>query len=158
MDLELNGRVAIVTGASKGIGLAISRTLLDEGARVVAASRTAPPLDGDLLHVGVDLMESDAPAEVVARAVEAFGGVDILVNNAGGPPPGDHLPHAGFIARDDDDWRGMVEFNLMSAVRASRAALPLLLEGGGTIVNVVSAVARQPAPMNVDYSASKAAC
>jgi NAD(P)-dependent dehydrogenase (short-subunit alcohol dehydrogenase family) len=158
MDLELNGRVAVVTGASKGIGLAILRTLLDEGARVAAASRTPPPVEGDLLHVPVDLMDPAAPAEVVARAAEVFGGLDILVNNAGGPPPGDRLPHAGFLARDDAQWQAVLDFNLLSAVRACRAALPLLLDSdAAAIVNVVSAVARQPAPMNVDYSASKAA-
>jgi NAD(P)-dependent dehydrogenase (short-subunit alcohol dehydrogenase family) len=161
MDLDLNGRVAVVTGASKGIGLAITRTLLEEGARVVAASRTFTPeldaLAGDLLHVPVDLMDPDAPAEVIARAAEAFGGLDVLVNNAGGPPPGDRLPHEGFLTRDDAHWRGILEFNLLSAVRACRAALPLLLERGGTIVNVTSVSGRAPAPMNVDYGAAKAA-
>jgi NAD(P)-dependent dehydrogenase (short-subunit alcohol dehydrogenase family) len=156
MDLELNGRVAVVTGASKGIGLAIARTLLEEGAHVVVASRTAPDLDG-ALHVPVDLMGPDAPAEVVARAVETYGGLDVLVNNAGGPPPGDRLPHGGFLTRDDAQWTAILEFNLLSAVRACRAALPLLLERGGTIVNVVSSVARQPASMNLDYCAAKAA-
>ena len=73
-------------------------------------------------------MDPDAPAEVIARAVETYGGVDILVNNAGGPPPGDRLPHGGFLSRDDEQWHGIFEFNLMSAVRACRAALPLLLE------------------------------
>jgi NAD(P)-dependent dehydrogenase (short-subunit alcohol dehydrogenase family) len=102
-------------------------------------------------------MDPDAPAEVVARAAEAFGGVDILVNNAGGPPPGDHLPHEGFLARDDAQWQAVLEFNLLSAVRACRAALPLLQEHAGAIVNVASAVARQPSPMNVDYAAAKAA-
>src|SRR4051795_8489925 len=87
MDLELNGRVAVVTGASKGIGLAIVRTLLDEGARIVAASRTAPALNVD--HVAVDLMDPDAPAEVIAHAAGRCGGLDILVNYLGGPPPGD---------------------------------------------------------------------
>ena len=157
MDLELSGRVAVVTGASKGIGLAVARTLHDEGAHVVATSRTRTPELGDILHVPADLMDPDAPAEVIARAVETYGGVDILVNNAGGPPPGDRLPHEGFLTRDDAHWRAILEFNLLSAVRACRAALPLLLERGGTIVNVGSAVARQPAPMNVDYAASKAA-
>jgi NAD(P)-dependent dehydrogenase (short-subunit alcohol dehydrogenase family) len=156
MDLELNGRVAVVTGASKGIGLAIAGTLLDEGAHVVVASRTAPDLDG-ALHVAVDLMDPDAPAEVIARAVETYGGLDVLVNNAGGPPPGDRLPHAGFLTRDDAQWTAILEFNLLSAVRACRAALPLLLERKGTIVNVVSSVARQPASMNMDYCAAKAA-
>jgi NAD(P)-dependent dehydrogenase (short-subunit alcohol dehydrogenase family) len=162
MDLELTGRVAVVSGASKGIGLAIVGTLLDEGARVVATSRRSSPeleaLDGDLLHVPADLMDPAAPTEVIARAVEAFGGLDILVNNAGGPPPGSRLPHDGFLGRADADWRAMFEFNLFSAVRASRAAIPLLLErGGGAIVNVTSAVGRQPQQFNLDYAAAKAA-
>jgi NAD(P)-dependent dehydrogenase (short-subunit alcohol dehydrogenase family) len=162
MDLKLTGRVAVVSGASKGIGLAVVNTLLQEGVRVVATSRRTTPeldaLDGDLLYVPADLMDPGAPAEVIARAVEAFGGLDILVNNAGGPPPGDKLPHGGFLARTDADWGAMFEFNLFSAVRASRAALPLLLErGGGSIVNVSSGNARQPQSFNVDYSAAKAA-
>ena len=162
MDLDLQGRVAVVTGGSKGIGLAVVRTLLEEGARVVAASRSRTPeldaLDGELVHVAVDLMDPTAPAEVVARAVEAFGGLDVLVNNAGGPPPGVSLPHSGFLERSDADWRAMFEFNLFSVVRTSRAALPLMVErGGGAIVNVSSANGRQPASFNLDYSAAKAA-
>jgi len=161
MDLELEGRVAVVTGASKGIGLAIARTFVAEGARVVAASRTRPDTDlppSDLVHVPVDLTDPGAPAKVVARAVEEFGRVDILVNNAGGPPPGDTLPHGGFLERADAHWRAMFEFNLFSAVRACRAALPVMLEaGGGAIVNVTSGNGRQPAPFNVDYSGAKAA-
>ena len=162
MDLNLTGQVAVVTGASKGIGLAITRTLLGEGARVVATSRSLTPeleaLAGELLHVPADLMDPRAPAEVVARAVEAFGGLDVLVNNAGGPPPGDRLPHGGFLERGDEHWRAMFEFNLFVAVRASRAALPLMLErSGGAIVNVSSGTGRQPQSFNVDYSAAKAA-
>jgi NAD(P)-dependent dehydrogenase (short-subunit alcohol dehydrogenase family) len=162
MDLELNGSVAVVSGASKGIGLAVVRTLLDEGARVIATSRRTTPeleeLQGDILHVPADLMDPHAPAEVIARAVERFGGLDVLVNNAGGPPPGIAIPHDGFLSRTDDDWRAVFEFNLFSAVRASRAAIPLLLErGGGAIVNVTSATGRQPQRFNLDYAAAKAA-
>jgi NAD(P)-dependent dehydrogenase (short-subunit alcohol dehydrogenase family) len=162
MDLDLTGRTAVVTGASKGIGLAVTRTLLQEGARVVATSRTRTPeldsLDGDLLHVPADLMDPQAPAEVIARAVEAFGGVDILVNNAGGPPPGAKLPRFGFLELTDADWRDMFEFNLSSAVRACRAAIPLMIErGGGAVVNVSSGLARQGSALNVDYTAAKAA-
>ncbi|MBG0827185.1 SDR family oxidoreductase [Planomonospora sp. ID67723] len=162
MDLQLSGKVAVVTGASKGIGLAVVRTLLAEGARVVAASRkTGAELDAltgaDLVHVPVDLMDPEAPGRVVARAEEEFGGLDILVNNAGGPPPGVSLPRFGFLTPDDADWREMFEFNLFSVVRAVRAAVPLMLRrGGGAIVNVSSVLARQPAPMNVDYNAAKA--
>ncbi|MEV4747543.1 SDR family oxidoreductase [Streptosporangium sp. NPDC049248] len=162
MDLQLSGRVAVVTGASKGIGLAVTRTLLDEGARVVAASRRSTPeleaLGGPgLLHVAADLTDPEAPAQVVARAVAAFGGLDVLVNNAGGPPPGAALPRFSFLAPTDDDWRAMFEFNLFSVVRAVRAAIPAMLQrGGGSIVNVSSGGARQAAPMNVDYNAAKA--
>jgi NAD(P)-dependent dehydrogenase (short-subunit alcohol dehydrogenase family) len=162
MDLDLEGRVAVVTGGSKGIGLAVVRALLEEGARVVAASRTSTPeleaLDGDLLHVPADLMDPDAPADVIARAVEAFGGLDILVNNAGGPPPGTQMPQFGFLGLTDAGWRAMFEFNLFSAVRACRAALPLLVErGGGAVVNVSSTHGRQPSAVNVDYGTAKAA-
>ena len=162
MDLDLDGRVAVVTGASKGIGLAVTRTLLGEGARVVATSRSRTPeldaLRGSLLHLPVDLMDPGGPAEVVARAVEEFGGVDILVNNAGGPPPGAKLPRFQFLELTDRDWRDMFEFNLYTAVRACRAAIPLMLErGGGAIVNVSSSMARQGSAINVDYSAAKAA-
>ncbi|WP_371783240.1 SDR family NAD(P)-dependent oxidoreductase [Streptosporangium subroseum] len=162
MDLQLSGRVAVVTGASKGIGLAVTRTLLGEGVRVVAASRKSTPelealAGADLLHVPVDLMDPEAPGEIVARAVEEFGGLDILVNNAGGPPPGVALPRFSFLAPTDDDWRVMFEFNLFSVVRAIRAAIPpMLRRGGGSIVNVSSGGARLPAPMNVDYNAAKA--
>src|SRR4051794_12761142 len=137
MDLQLNGRVAVVTGASKGIGLAIVRTLLAEGAHVVAASRPPlPALDGTVLHVPVDLMDPAAPAEVIARAAETFGGLDVLVNNLGGPPPGDRLPHAGFLSRDDAHWQAILEVNLLSAGPAFRPALPLLVErGGGGVVD-----------------------
>ena len=162
MNLELTDRVAVVTGASKGIGLAVTEALLREGARVVGASRSRSEeldaLDGDFVHAAVDLMDPDAPAAVIRRAVDELGGLDILVNNAGGPPPGDNLPHAGFLARSDGHWRAMFEFNLFSAVRACRAAIPLMLErGGGAIVNITSGNGRQPTPFNLDYSASKAA-
>jgi NAD(P)-dependent dehydrogenase (short-subunit alcohol dehydrogenase family) len=162
MDLDLGGRVAVVTGASKGIGLAVVRTLLEEGARVVATSRNRSPeldeLDGDLVHVPADFMDPDEPGRVVARAVETFGGIDVLVNNAGGPPPGVRMPQFGFLALSDEGWRGMFEFNLFSAVRACRAAIPFMVErGGGAIVNISSGHGRQPSGVNVDYGAAKAA-
>jgi NAD(P)-dependent dehydrogenase (short-subunit alcohol dehydrogenase family) len=130
-------------------------------ARVVAASRVRTPeldaLDGDLLHVPADLMDPRAPAHVMAAAIEAFGRLDVLVNNVGGPPPGVTLPRASFFDATDEDWQAVFELNLFAAVRASRAAIPLMLErGGGAVVNVSSAVARRPSPMNVDYAAAKA--
>ncbi|SDL57324.1 SDR family NAD(P)-dependent oxidoreductase [Nonomuraea jiangxiensis] len=159
MDLQLSGRVAVVTGASKGIGLAVARTLAEEGAHVVAVSRRrTDALPGEVVHVAADLMDPQEHARVVGRAVAEFGGLDILVNNAGGPPPGVTLPRVGFMAPDDEDWRAMFEFNLFSVVRMIRAAVPVMLErGGGSIVNLSSTMARQPGAMNVDYAAAKAA-
>ncbi|MFC4852905.1 SDR family NAD(P)-dependent oxidoreductase [Actinophytocola glycyrrhizae] len=162
MDLKLSDRVAVVTGASKGIGLAVTRTLLLEGAKVVAASRKSTmeldELAGEnLVHVAVDLMNPEAPEQVVAQAVESFGGLDILVNNAGGPPPGIALPRTSFLDASDADWHAMFEFNLFAVVRAIRAAIPRLLErGGGSIINISSGNGRQPSPINVDYGAAKA--
>jgi NAD(P)-dependent dehydrogenase (short-subunit alcohol dehydrogenase family) len=162
MDLKLSGRVAVVTGASKGIGLAITRSLLDEGAKVVAVSRTSTPelekLAGpNLLHESADLTDPVAPGQVIDRAVEYFGGLDILVNNAGGPPPGISMPRTGFFDSNDDQWRTIFEFNLFSAVRAIRAALPKMLERGeGSIINISTGMARQPASVNVEYGAAKA--
>jgi NAD(P)-dependent dehydrogenase (short-subunit alcohol dehydrogenase family) len=159
MDLHLSDRIAVVTGGSKGIGLAVVRGLLAEGARVVCVSRTPPPdHDGALLHVPADLTDPDAPAHAIARALETYGGVDILVNNAGGPPPNVALPRFGFLGLSDDDWREMLDFNLLTAIRMCRAAIPLMLErGDGAIVNVSSVMARQPSAANVDYGAAKAA-
>jgi NAD(P)-dependent dehydrogenase (short-subunit alcohol dehydrogenase family) len=162
MDLQLSGKVAIVTGGSKGIGLAIARTLLEEGAKVAVASRKSnSELDAlagpNLLHVPADLTDPEAPAQVVARTVEVFGGVDILVNNAGGPPPGVTLPRGSFLDASEDEWRAVLDFNLLSPVRAIRAAIPHLLQrGGGSIINIATANARQPSPINVDYGAAKA--
>ena len=126
MDLHLTDRVVVVTGASKGIGMAVVRTVLEEGARVVAASRTVTPelheLAGpSLRHVAVDLMDPSSPERVIETARTAFGGVDVLVNNAGGPPPGAILPRFSFLAPSDDDWIAMLQFNLLAAVRAIRA-------------------------------------
>ena len=163
MELELEGKVAVVTGGSKGIGLATVRALLDERARVVVASRSrSQALDAlagpELVHVSADLMDAEAPAVVVGRAVEEFGGLDVLVNNAGGPPPGVALPRFSFLASDDVDWHAVFEFNLFSMVRAVRAAIPAMLAGaGGAIINVSSVSARQPGAMNAEYSAAKAA-
>ena len=163
MELNLTDKVAVVTGGSKGIGLATARTLRAEGAYVVVASRkSTPELDAlagpGFVHVPADLTDPDAPAAVVARAVELFGRLDVLVNNAGGPPPGVSMPSFSFLPLTDTNWREMLDFNLLSAVRAVRAAIPVMVErGGGSIVNVSSAMARQPGAMNADYVAAKAA-
>jgi len=159
VDLGLTGKAAVVTGASKGIGLAVARALAQEGARVVAAARgTTPELEAlaaerMVLPVALDLLAPDGPARLVERAVAELGRIDVLVNNLGRS-----VPRGGFLGITDDDWREMLEVNLMTAVRACRAAIPRMLEaGGGAIVNVSSVNAFLPAPALPDYSAAKAA-
>jgi NAD(P)-dependent dehydrogenase (short-subunit alcohol dehydrogenase family) len=156
MDLRLGGKTAVVTGAGRGIGLAVTRALLDEGAKVVAGSRTvSAELDGlPVEAVAVDLGTADGPARLVDEAIERAGAIDILVNNVGSvhPRPG------GFASVTDDDWLATLNLDLMSAVRTTRAALPMLIERSGVIVTVCSVNATLPDPLVIDYSAAKAAC
>jgi NAD(P)-dependent dehydrogenase (short-subunit alcohol dehydrogenase family) len=157
MDLRLNGQTAIVTGASRGIGLAVTRGLVAEGVRVTAgALKSSTELDeltgaGMVRVVQVDLADPGGPAALVAAAV---GRIDILVNNVGAAParPG------GFAEITDEDWQASLTLNLMAAVRTTRAALPVMLAAGkGAIVNISSANAFLPDPGVMDYSAAKAA-
>jgi NAD(P)-dependent dehydrogenase (short-subunit alcohol dehydrogenase family) len=159
--MMLKDKVAVVTGASQGIGLATARTLHAEGTRVVAVSRSGSPqldelADETLVHVRADLSTPDGPALAIRAAVERFGGLDILVNNLGGPPPGVTMPRFSFETLSDEDWSAMLDFNVLSTVRAVRAALPHLLEHGGAIVNVSSTHAHVPSGINVDYGVAKA--
>ncbi|WP_031029927.1 oxidoreductase [Streptomyces sp. NRRL WC-3725] len=159
MDLHLENKVVIVTGASKGIGLAIARSFAQEGARVVAGARTPGEHLAELgerhgvLSVAVDLNTADGAGTLVDAAVARFGTVDVLVNNVGSVSP----RLGGFLSISDDDWLHTINANLFSAVRASRAALPHLLDSRGAIVNIGSVNAILPDPSIVDYAASKAA-
>jgi NAD(P)-dependent dehydrogenase (short-subunit alcohol dehydrogenase family) len=159
VDFALEGKTAVVTGASKGIGLALVRALADHGVNVVAASRsTTDELDEltgrpGVVHEAVDLGTADGPARAVQRALDEFGGVDILVNNVG-----ISLPREGFLSLSDDDWDASWRVNFLSAVRACRAAIPAMLDaGGGSIINITSLNSRQPHPMVVEYGVAKAA-
>lgn len=159
MDLQLKNKVAVVTGASKGIGLAIADAFAREGAHVVAGSRSVTP-ELEALHenhgvtaVPVDLSTPDGPDTLLRLAADEYGRVDILVNNLGTA-----TPRPSFLDIDDAEWQRIFNVTLFSAVRASRAALPHLLEAGeGAIINISSINARLPFPMVVDYSAAKAA-
>lgn len=160
MELHLSGKTAVVTGASKGIGLAITRALAEEGVNVVAGARHTTE---ELSHlattaavrpVPVDLATPDGPGRLIDAALSAFGGLDILVNNVGAV----HPRTGGFLTVSDDDWLSMLTVNLLAPIRTTRAALPHLLDrGGGAIVTICSVNARLPDPLVVDYSAAKAA-
>jgi NAD(P)-dependent dehydrogenase (short-subunit alcohol dehydrogenase family) len=157
MDLELADKVAVVTGASKGIGLAITRALVDEGARVVAGARTIDTLEGidGVTPVALDLVAADGPALLVQRAIDEHGGVDVLVNNVGAV----RLRLEGFLGTSDEEFAWAMEMNFFAALRATRAAVTHMVErGGGAIVNVASVNAFfQPDAGTIDYGAAKAA-
>lgn len=157
MDLELGGAVAVVTGASRGIGLAVTRALVEEGARVVAGARSASDELKVLAETGaVDIVPVDlATPTGPAALVDAAGGrVDVLVNNVGAV----HPRLGGFLEVTDEQWVESLTLNLMAAVRAMRAALPPMLAAGrGAIVNIGSVNAFLPDPAVIDYGAGKAA-
>ncbi|WP_433609605.1 SDR family NAD(P)-dependent oxidoreductase [Prescottella agglutinans] len=159
MDLDLAGKTAVVTGASKGIGLAVTTALASEGAHVVAGSRTLTNEleslipDGRVTFVPCDLATPEGPDALIATAAD-LGGVDVLINNAGAARP----RLGGFASVTDDDWLATLTVNFMSAVRTTRAALPQFQRrGGGSIVTVSSVNSFLPDPAVIDYCASKAA-
>jgi NAD(P)-dependent dehydrogenase (short-subunit alcohol dehydrogenase family) len=157
VDLELSGRVAVVTGASKGIGLAVTRTLAEEGMRVFAGARSVGPLDGieGVFPVAGDLIRPGGPDALVAKAIADAGRLDVLVNNVGGV----HLRVDGFLSTTDADFAEAFQLNFFAALRATRAAVAAMLPaGGGSIVNIASVNAFfQPDGLTVDYGAAKAA-
>jgi NAD(P)-dependent dehydrogenase (short-subunit alcohol dehydrogenase family) len=159
MDLGLTGKVAVVTGASKGIGLAITRALVQEGVNVIAGARdttdelTALTGGGQVQYVNVDLSTS-AGAEELVHTANRRGQLDILINNVGAVTPRLN----GFLDVTDEQWLFSITLNLMAAVRATRAALPTMIAaGGGVIVTTSSVNALLPDPSVIDYSAAKAA-
>ena len=152
MDLELRERVCVVTGSTGGIGLATLRLLAEEGAQVVSSGRSHAPNAGEALHVAVDLSAPQAPVEVIDAATQAFGRVDVLVNNVG------TAYIASFEDVSDGEWEEMWQLNVMSYVRAIRAALPQMLDrGAGVIVNVSSTAGKRPSTGMPHYSVTKAA-
>ncbi|MFI0237877.1 SDR family NAD(P)-dependent oxidoreductase [Streptomyces sp. NPDC016845] len=156
MDLQLNGRTALVTGASRGIGLAVVRALAAEGVRVVGAARNPGP---ELTAVGAipvaaDLSDPAAAGRLVTETLTELGGLDILVNNVGG---GDGGLSGGFLELTDDQWAQVVDLNFLATVRVTRAALPALRTARGAIVNVSSNGARIPHSGPIPYTTAKAA-
>lgn len=145
MDLELQNRVAIVTGASKGIGRAIARTLAREQMRLVLAARSGELLQEvarecavECLIQPLDLRDPDAPRKLIDAAVARFGAIDVLVNNAGATKRGD------FLKLTDDDWADGYALKMFGAMRCCRAAWPHLVISKGAIVNIIGVGGRAP--------------
>ncbi len=157
MDLGLADKVAVVTGANKGIGLAVTRALLAEGAYVVAGSRSTENLDGlgRVIPVSVDLAAPDGPALLVRRAIDEHGRLDVLVNNVGAV----RIRLDGFLATSDQEFEWAMQMNFFTGLRTTRAALATMLEqASGSIVNVASVNSFfQPDAATIDYGAAKAA-
>ncbi|WP_020423102.1 SDR family oxidoreductase [Amycolatopsis sp. ATCC 39116] len=147
MDLQLDGKTAVVTGASKGIGLAVVRALAAEGVTVFAAART--------VSEGVPVRADLTTREGVALLAERAGDVDILINNLGGVTT-DSMRAGGFLDIDDEAWQRTYELNLFSTVRVTRALLPGLLRRRGIVINI-SSIGARAAFQPVDYGTAKAA-
>ncbi len=155
-DLQLDGRRALVTGGTKGVGAAVVDSLHAAGVQVVATARSAParPLEG-VHYLAADLSTAEGAAHVARTVRERWGGVDILVNVLGGSS----APGGGFAALDDARWYEELNQNLMPAVRLDRALLPAMLaQGAGVIVHVSSIQRLLPLPESTTaYAAAKAA-
>jgi 3-oxoacyl-[acyl-carrier protein] reductase len=150
VDLKLKDKIAIVGGASQGIGFGIARALAAEGVKLAISARREKPLRDacekirgqtgiEPLAIPGDCRRAEDCAEVVARTTAHFGGLDVLVNNDGAPPLGD------LIGFDDAAWQQAIERNLMYVVRMCRAAVPhMKARGGGSILNITAISAIQP--------------
>jgi 3-oxoacyl-[acyl-carrier protein] reductase len=157
MDLGLDGKVCVVTGASRGIGLEIGRGLCAEGGQVLFVGRDAEALvqaadgcGGD--YLAGDITDPEVAERIVATCAEQMGGIDVLVNNAGTSFA------RGLDDLSDDDWQGQWELHVMAPMRLMRAAAPRMAQrGGGRIVNVCSSAGKRPSLTNAAYSVTKAA-
>ncbi|QWU17877.1 NAD(P)-dependent dehydrogenase, short-chain alcohol dehydrogenase family [Paenibacillus sophorae] len=161
MDLKLTDKVAVVSGASKGIGLAIVKRFAEEGAKVIAISRSLTE-ELDLLiqnhqvkHLAIDVNTARDTDELSQKLVEAFGRIDILINNVGAI---DQRRGQGFLATPSEEWEQLYNLNLFSVVRLTQAALPHIIEqNSGSIVNISSINAQMPELLLPIYGTTKAA-
>jgi 3-oxoacyl-[acyl-carrier protein] reductase len=163
MELGLTGRRAVVTGGSKGIGLAVAAELAREGAAVSICARNAEEVAaaagqlrglGDTVHDQVvDVTDPDQVTGYITGAADALGGIDILVNNAGAAHPGT------FATLTDEDWHGDLDVKLFSQIRCTRAALPHLRQSSAPrVVNINAVYAKYPDPAFFATTVNRAAC
>ena len=155
-DLQLQGRRALVTGGTKGVGAAVVQALLDAGVQVMTTARSVPESSiSGVVYVAADLSTAQGATDAAQSVLQHWGGVDILVNVLGGSS----APGGGFAALDDAQWAKELNLNLMPAVRLDRALLPAMLaQGSGVIVHVSSIQRLLPLPEStIAYAAAKAA-
>jgi 3-oxoacyl-[acyl-carrier protein] reductase len=147
----LEGKTALVTGASRGIGEEITRVLLREGAKVYGFSRTKPAIEGDFHWIGVDVGDAESISSGLKELLAGCGTIDILVNNAG-------ITRDGLVFRmKDEDWEDVMRINLTSAFRISREISRLMVKArSGSIINISSVVGISGNGGQTNYAASKA--
>jgi 3-oxoacyl-[acyl-carrier protein] reductase len=159
MDLGLEGKVCVVTGASRGIGRATAERLSAEGGRVLLVARDEAELERvaaacgeNADYIACDVTDPDADERIVATCAEQMGGIDVLVNNAG-------TSWARSLEDlTDDEWRAMYDLHVLAPMRLMRSAAPrMAARGGGRIVNVSSSAGKRPSLTNAAYSVTKAA-
>jgi 3-oxoacyl-[acyl-carrier protein] reductase len=163
LELGLDGKVALITGGSDGLGRAVAMRLAAEGARVVICARRGPHLEasaaeiraatgGEVLAVPANVTRAEDCERFVERAASSFGGVDILINNAGAS-----AAH-GLEDLDDDAWRADIELKLLAAVRLCRLVIPFMrARGGGSIINATISGAKAPAARALPTTVTRAA-
>jgi NAD(P)-dependent dehydrogenase (short-subunit alcohol dehydrogenase family) len=153
---ELSGKIALVTGGTKGTGKAIAERLLQAGATVIITARNAPEqANADLHFISADLSTADGTNQVISEVLSRYGKLDILVNNLGGSS----TPAGGFAALTDQDWESTLQANLLAPVRLDRAFLPPMVERkSGVIIHVASIQGKLPLyDSTLPYAAAKAA-
>lgn len=163
MDLELNEKVAVVTGSSRGLGYASARALLNEGCSVVICARNKERLeraadqlresatDDRVLAVQSDLSVDSGVSYVIEQAVERFGGLDVLVNNVG------QAGGSGIVETSDAEWNAAINNTLFPAIRASRLAIPYLRKRGGGVIVMIASIWGRESGGRMTYNAVKSA-
>lgn len=152
---ELSGKIALVTGGTKGAGKAIAKRLLKAGATVIIAARSQPEEKSQNLHfISADLSKPEGTQKVVAEVLEKYGRLDILINNLGGS----ETPGGGFAVLTDEDWETTIQANLLAPVRLDRGFLPQMIErGNGVIIHIASIQGKLPLyDSTLPYAAAKA--
>ncbi|QBA20145.1 SDR family oxidoreductase [Chryseobacterium indologenes] len=152
---ELQGKIALVTGGTKGTGKAIAERLLQAGAAVIITARNAPEKENSNLHfIPADLSKAEGTQKVISEVLSAYGRLDILVNNLGSSS----TPAGGFAALTDEDWESTLQANLLAPVRLDRGFLPQMIERkNGVIIHIASIQGKLPLyDSTLPYAASKA--
>lgn len=152
---EISGKIALVTGGTKGAGKAIAERLLNAGATVIITARNKPEEPNENLHfISADLSKAAGTQKVASEVLEKFGRLDILINNLGGS----ETPGGGFVVLSDEDWEHSLQTNLLAPVRLDKAFLPQMLEQkNGVIIHIASIQGRLPLyDSTLPYAAAKA--